>query len=393
MEDTEWSKFIDTHSNRNWFLSHHEFNKKYTWRIFVAIWFILEMPALFLTILGDSYVDLLSLVYGVQYFAPVLFLAFLLCKMPTYDDVFFIRDEMKLILTAFLAMALFYAPAILLLIWFHRAVFIMSIVEVYALIGPFCIVYPHLYFPLKAFHLPKTLCALQQYRQELALKRVDGVHAAADHAVDKEMGSSGKFTLQQVLASADGFHAFTRYLNKEFAIENILFLLEVYQFQHKMVEIFGKDMLHSDDQLSAKGFSAVCFPESVPKSTLIRNMNQKNVHQCVAALFKKYVVDDAYFTINIAYESRMQLYELFAYDANQSEVDVLAGGLKQSVSTDWNAMYHLFDTQSEEIYRLLSNSFSRFRQSTSYQRLLLVQSPSSSYVDLPAISRTSTINI
>ena len=57
----------------------------------------ISIPTLFLAFINSPFINGL---YALQYFIPVLTLAVLLCKLPKYHDIFFIKQEIDLIIMA-----------------------------------------------------------------------------------------------------------------------------------------------------------------------------------------------------------------------------------------------------------------------------------------------------
>eukprot|EP01083_Nonionella_stella_P039835 108355_1 len=365
IQDTKWSVFIDKNAHKNnWYLKHHETNKKYTSKIVAAIWFIFAIPSILCSFLGDEYSTFSLIFYGIQYFLPILMLTILLCKIPQYDDVFLIKNEIKMIIIASLITTVLYAPMLVLqaMIPFWGSV----ILFLYTLIGPFSILYPHLYFPFTKFNLPKTYYTLKRYSMTKdSLGTALPVRQNTDH---------DSFGLKECMQNEDGFLVFTRHMNKEFAVENILFLIEMYQFKRKLKVLYGAHhLLKSEDDI----LETMILPHNnMPKSTLITRLDKHNLHECVVHLFIKYVVDDAYFAINIAYEERIALYAAFGFEKSihsnddMDVVGILSGNIKDEMNE--NDAFHLFNAVIKQIYKLIRGSFLRFKQSVEFERLVKI---------------------
>ena len=367
IEDTKWSIFIDTTSKQNnFFLKHYETNKKYASKLIILIWSLFSIPALFFAFLNSP---IALIVYGLQYFTPILLLFILLCNIPNYDDHFMIKNEIKLVIIASIITTILYVP--FLILQSIVPIYGIFLLRLYTLFGPFCILYPHVWYPLNKFNLPKTWCSLRMYRRTDALmNHLENTETGTQIDIDTENDKEPEFGLKECLQNKDGFLVFARHINKEFAIENILFLIEIYQFKQRLFSIYGQDnILRDDDDI----LEDVAFPEDVmPKSTLVSNMDNDNIFQCVSELFIKYVEDEGYFAINIAFHSRQVLYKKFKYNKsmmNQMDVaKVLGDNIKDKVGE--NDVFHLFDPVLREIYNLLKGSFLRFKQCQEYERLM-----------------------
>ena len=366
IEDTKWGIFIDTNYDQNWFLKNYENNQKYASKIIFSIWALFTVPALMLAFINSP---LLYVVWSIQYFLPPLTLAVLLCKIPKYDDVFYIKSEIKLIILACLGFTILYVPFMVLPTIGNQFIDELVLISV-SIIGPFCILYSHLYLPFKKFNLPKTIWGFNAYLQTINLENTAGYSQSTELSNNISISTSQKvtdLTLNQCLRNEDGFLVFTRHINKEFAIENILFLVEVYQLKCRIAELLGDDVINADDANDI--FSNITFPESIPQSTIIAKLDKTEmIHKCAAQLFIKYICDQGYFAINICGASRSVSYDYFNF-SGVTDVAILAGNLAKNV-TSYNDIYHLFDEQLREIYKLLTGSFSRFKRSNEYERLL-----------------------
>ena len=143
---------------------------------------------------------------------------------------------------------------------------------------------------------------------------------------------NSRFHLKQCIQNKDGFLVFARHINKEFAIESILFLVEIYQFKMKLKQIFGVNNIKKD--VANDIFEELSFPDEVmPSSTLIENMDTENIYYVVAQLFVKYIEENGYFAINASFGVRCQLYDILKYDrslnANIDELtSVISGNIE-----------------------------------------------------------------
>ena len=217
IEDTSWSIFIDSScKENNFYLKYYDKNKKHSSKIIFISWCILSVPALLFTFLGHQFNSITAIIYGLQYFVPMLTLSILLCKIPKYDDIFMIKTEIKLIIISSIITTICYGPFLVLntMIPIYGAI----ILRLYTLIGPFCILYPHLYIPFKKFNFPKTIYSIKHYQHNLEMAQTI---ESSDSYQDTD--KKNKFDFEECLKNPDGFIAFARHLNKDLPLKTSCF--------------------------------------------------------------------------------------------------------------------------------------------------------------------------
>ena len=103
------------------------------------------------------------------------------------------------------------------------------------------------------------------------------------------------------------------------------------------------------------------FPDTVPKSEIIGNSELNSYQKCYE-LFKKYVINQAYFCINIPHKTRLIIYNKFGvtYQTyNESKKDSMINYLQKN--TKISDLEYIFADAFLEIYMLLKEPFDRFQ--------------------------------
>jgi len=138
-----------------------------------------------------------------------------------------------------------------------------------------------------------------------------------------------------------------QHILSEFSAENLLFIVEVTQFQ-----MYCRDVLNIGKEIMVKLPDAKTFAQSA-----IVFDDEMTLHEKVEKLIEKYILNSAEFQINISYNVFWNL---------KSFVDD-----KEKLQTLDNVkLSNVFDDSLKQIYALSGDSYSRFKRKEKYDKML-----------------------
>ena len=107
---------------------------------------------------------------------------------------------------------------------------------------------------------------------------------------------------------------------------------------------------------------SIKFPDTIPKSEIVGNKNIDNYQKCLL-LFKKYIMDDAYFSINISFQVRNELYKLFGINYNKQiglpSDDEMLKYIRNNTK-NINDLSNVFNIALYEVYDSMKQAKERF---------------------------------
>ena len=170
---------------------------------------------------------------------------------------------------------------------------------------------------------------------------------------------SSSVTLKNILEDKNGFTQFARHLTKEFCIENLLFIVELQQWQTALELELGR--IESNDL-------GVSLPTNAPRSQIVA---ADDCYLQFTKLFKKYIINDAYFCVNISGLTRKKFYLQLEYDDNENKKtnEIMVQYLKDRGNIDEYALLTMFDAARREIFELLSFAFIRFKNTEEFREI------------------------
>ena len=290
----------------NFFLRHRQNifgNSKLNIIPFVIIWAIFGIPYIFeairaLSIDFNGHTFLSRVIIFSQGLLMILFYIIISCKIPKFDDIWHIRDELMIAIkiTAFGTLLYFLIAILFSASLVERSLNWILITSIAACIA-MCGCYSLLFYPLRKFRLPTNISSaykLFQKHKKNAGSVDDKSHEAS---VSSENGNSKKQSLfaasglddldrnekkkifnqlKAILRHKDGFGLFCNHLMHEFSIENVLFFLETHQwlkyiiFKAKCDQTNDVKIADIDDSLMG-----IKFAETAPYSQIIRFKKKK----------------------------------------------------------------------------------------------------------------------
>ena len=155
---------------------------------------------------------------------------------------------------------------------------------------------------------------------------------------------SGEYMFWTVYVNAvsddKNWNKFMRHLIKEFAVENLCFVLEAIQFKTQLIvepdKLFKKKNQTEDDKQSNNNNNSVHnvfvndknigwfmkLPNGLPQSSIIVNSKRNYIEQ-IDKIYEKYIANDALLQINISFEAREEFmtdyHQIINYAAEMPE--------------------------------------------------------------------------
>eukprot|EP01083_Nonionella_stella_P117693 351033_1 len=382
LQDAEWRMFINP-TETNWFLKN-----KTKWGdgkrvaiILLIIYCTFSLVGIIRTWFIVGIADTISrYILGVHFLILTSFGLILYCKFPAFDDVWCVRKEIQLSSLSTSVVVFIYLG--------FTAIFKLQPDSPYyvfvlymAIVVTMLPILSSMLWVFRQFNLPWNIFDLGKHRQ---LKH---------HSQYADREGADVHKIRHILQDDNGFNLFARHLTKEFSMENMLFVLETQQWIHFILGLHQENPYSVANSNQSSAFVELCsikFPDNVPKSSIIQSpvhvsaeeeitvemddMNQTaltdedKVYLCAVEIFQKYIINRAYFCINISYDHRAQLYALFGWnDSKQSIESVMVKHLKERDLSLLELM-HIFDDVRIEVYKLMANGFRRFKVTGEYLR-------------------------
>eukprot|EP01083_Nonionella_stella_P034927 95490_1 len=409
IQDSKWRMYIDPNET-NWFLKN-----KNTWgsskRLLIIAfihWSIYVLVGSISILQGDPHTPSNQFA-RMCVAAPGIILitidTIIYFKMPSFNDIYWIHQETKLLLRfKILFLTSYYIITVLLSAKPYTIQY--AIVALIGILSYFFLMLITIYYVLKQLQLPTNPYFARKFvNAEFMNFNMSSysLNSAARKPVNHPSLHDVHQRLRQVLESKHGFNSFARHLTKEFCLENLLFFVETQQWLHAL----GRKQKYKDcimtqmvatapslqDNVSIEMFTnnknnklthdliQIHFPETAPKSIIVEHDQHANADtnkkddefpsdqeylQCVA-LFKKYIANEACFCINIDSITRNQLYAVFngvLYSNKDSEI---VEHLRKKSSINAHNLFHLFDGCRSQIFQLLTFAYQRFQKTEEYR--------------------------
>ncbi len=153
-----------------------------------------------------------------------------------------------------------------------------------------------------------------------SLKRFGSVSSGPEDAMATHLGmrisqansslstlAKKRVRLINILQSKKGFRMFARALVEEFAVENLLFIVEAMQFKQTVKNIWGISQLGN---LSLRGtlFEDILSIAWLPMHPIFKKTNNsKKIFLCAEYVNEKYIPNDSSLAINISHETRVTI--------------------------------------------------------------------------------------
>eukprot|EP00485_Elphidium_margaritaceum_P022840 CAMPEP_0202712634 /NCGR_PEP_ID=MMETSP1385-20130828/43549_1 /ASSEMBLY_ACC=CAM_ASM_000861 /TAXON_ID=933848 /ORGANISM="Elphidium margaritaceum" /LENGTH=424 /DNA_ID=CAMNT_0049372723 /DNA_START=477 /DNA_END=1751 /DNA_ORIENTATION=- len=241
---------------------------------FLIAWAVLALPYLLELYVSDAFSVASRAILIGQLLLVTLFLLAIWRKMPVFDDVWRIRNDMILEIRLIVLGMLIYAVLGIAFNFQPPSVnyaFLTSVLSIVA----FLQCYAMLYSPLKRFRLPTFACwahlvsktATLRQRMEVSQTqyRVKRALTTDGSACDQPHLSTQFYKLKMILLHQDGFRLFAAHLMRELAIENLLFFVETSQWLDYVMQTGGQQAQQAKDAAEIW----IRFNEHAPRSRIV----------------------------------------------------------------------------------------------------------------------------
>eukprot|EP01084_Bolivina_argentea_P252271 423405_1 len=380
LEDEQWQSQINTNTLKpSWYIKNRQTfrNATYVSIILFIPWFLICSIGIISVLLTGKKTSISLFCHATNLLIPIILLTILTCKMPTYNDYYKLRQETKLlsILSIICFIGVIFLGIVLKAVpgewkWIFMQLFHISLLFVLCIIS--------YYWVLKQFNLPTIYCRLSQYKPSHNLEMM---RSKSD--IEANKSTNMNLNLIDVLKDDELFKYYARHLSKEFAIESLLFFVECHQFMQYLVQYI--DLTVKETSLSSLNTTSNSHAyiddielnaKNIPQSSIVQDLKETNsINIASINLFLKYIDnDDAYFLINISFEARNSLYEIFGLNiSNDTKMATDSNGngnnSKQKLMNAFMVKNNITPKQISnafyqtrlEIFTLLHSGFGRFK--------------------------------
>ena len=253
--------------------------------------------------------------------------------MPKYDN-FLIRKELIIEVSIWIVAAVWFTIVILSELQ-RNYVIVATLSQFVAMLGSMGVMYCTILYPLRKLSRDNN-------------DRNSGTPSTpSSETISKTMAWT-----EYVTQSKDNFNKFMQHLTKEWAVENLCFILEIMQFKQKWMENGqGSGSVVDDDKI---GYYFE-LSQDLPRSDIVYLKQGEdedgNMKQQILLLSEKYITDRADLCVNISYITRMVIFNKIDELKNENELSAEKKG----------ELLLLFDGSLKEIAKLLDDAWRRFR--------------------------------
>lgn len=259
------------------------------------------------------------------------------CKMPSIYDALKIRKEINLMSAIFFVQATYMAT---------DAIFEFSMkYSFYPIITSISVPIVAILFGIIMVLMPNWDTTLNNVDSDF--KEEDSVTLSSDTNETKNREKCKLYKSWQMYVNDcpddERWNIFIRHLIREFASENLCFLLELMQYKQQFVDwdsILNERLYFKDDE---KGW-IIKLPPNLPQSAIISE-NKNNYQLQVQLLYRKYIEESAGLQVNTSFASK----------------SIFMSKYVELSSLQENELMIIFDNILESVLQNLASSFIRFR--------------------------------
>ena len=347
----KWAIFIDPSIiKNNWYLNNVQRYGSSKWlskRIalpIILVWiFIMATSTIILVIY-----DLVMLIFPIMFIWGVLHIIFgVFCwsKYPKFNDTLWIRKEIQYTLTL---------GVVLVVLWLIASALSVLVDESYSML---------------TWIIPAAVCSVYTWIIIIYPQQANELHHGYT-AVRKESSVSEKVVeWREMVKTMDGYEQFASFLEREFSMENILFVTEYVQLKQEIMKVEkNKVMMESELKLNYN----LSFPPDIPKSIIAKEFDSesmdamdvnKSVYNGLKQLYAKYIDSStAAMEVNISSTTKYNLTNLFRL--SNFDTDDIGIEIKKILSG--------METAVKEISYLMNDSASRFRKQSVFTELMQI---------------------
>eukprot|EP01083_Nonionella_stella_P039946 108641_1 len=313
------------------------------------------------------------------YMIPLLITVIMWCKTPPFQDTILVQQEMKVIAILYccclISYALFFALGAVVSESEFLARFLSKyVVGLVGIIACFCTTFPSV-FLITRFLRKRT-------KDEMFIEISVNESTMQPHAVQQSNSSTtySRVKLPTILNEQGLYDMFMQHLMSEFSLENLLAFTEFMQYQHCAYKAFNLEYKESTNSHHLQRIPN--FIENAPKSSIVyqnavnesdEQTKMNSLKTKAHSLYLKYVREGAQFEINISFNERFKLINLMSDKEKWMDE-------KWDVSVQ--DLCDVFAISSDQIYRLMVDSTTRFKTNTGFKRYVDSRDPHSPNISL-----------
>mmetsp|Transcript_33095 Transcript_33095/g.53013 ORF Transcript_33095/g.53013 Transcript_33095/m.53013 type:complete len:518 (+) Transcript_33095:72-1625(+) len=210
-----------------------------------------------------------------------------------------------------------------------------------------------------------------EQQEQLNAPGVSQTHRFGSNSSTFVIADAACITVEMMLSEEHAFNAFLMYLAKEFAIENLLFFIEVNNYQKYLLVEHPIDICSRQ-----KEQHLLELPSFVPESGIIAHQSQAiwihsenmdaethidelyHEKRCAYDIYKKYIREECEMEINISGEMR---------DSITQSIGHYARLLNNSMTP--NELFLVFKDCKDEVYQLMLFSLNRFKIDEEFEEI------------------------
>eukprot|EP01084_Bolivina_argentea_P216006 366895_1 len=353
----EWQILIDpTIEKTNWFLKHrrHKYGNTFfllkSITAILSIYFIIFCTLQYTTnynywmLLMTSIWSLIAITIAIYYWK----------QYPKSFDCWNIRAEFKLIVKINLTM-----PVMLVLI------FILVVIgAVHNIVAMFL-----LFVPMEAI-----MCGVFYALMPYIVYHAQGYISQSTDMSMMELTVQKSIRLQDLVSTDDGYQQFCSFLQREWSVENMLFVTEYVQLKQILLQksVFREII---KERLGLEYM--VNLPVSTPTSIIVKRFSEF-IHneditdafiQATYELYNKYMDESAALQVNICYDTRNKLSNVFRRLINKSEEPISENDSDDSIDSVMKRILPPFEVAVGEISFLMEDSYVRFKATSTFDEL------------------------
>ena len=349
----KWAIFIDPSIIRNnWYLNNKQKYGSSKWltkhiaSLIILAWIFIFTVS---TIILVTY-RLESLIFPIMFIWGVPHIIFgILCwrKYPKFNDTLWIRKEIQYTLIL---------GTVLVVLWLVASALDRFVDESYSML---------------TWIIPAAVCSVYSLIVIIYPQQANELHPGYTAARKQSSVTERVIEWREVVKTMNGYEQFASFLEREFSMENILFVTEYVQLKQEIIRVEKyKVMMESELKLDYN----LTLPSEIPESIIAKEfesgtMNDMDMNKKVCdglkQLYEKYIDSStAAMEVNISSTTKYNLTNLFKMD--YSDNDEIGVEIKKILSG--------METAVKEISYLMNDSTSRFRRQSVFTELMQIVS-------------------
>ena len=368
--NNKWQCVLDPNiGQQNWYLRNVKKWGNFKWFIkWLILYFIIAYSGAKMTYLYPNDMTIFIISQGIfalfTTIIPLTISIYILCNLPSFNDVIGMRKELKFCIWVLLIMMVSYL--IFSLFYFEAKGYTEDQLHIAWYIYLCMLKIQFFTFTLRHTRQPLIIFAsilndrysagsisMKALAHKSTYDHLDRQYSEKSDKDNKENAAFNKEAtalrreIKDFIRDPEMFDAFMQHLLNEYCGECLLSIVEFTQYKTKMKEEFEDIEFEDDEEIMIE------LPEKMVKSKIVYDREDYQV--MAFDLYEKYIRVSAEWEININYRDRNKYKEAFEG--------------KNIISDDKKELYVLFDTCLKQMFSLLLGSYTRFKSGKQYQMI------------------------